>query len=154
MLSLCCCALAFSSCSKQGLLFAAVNKILIAGSSLVIDHRIQIYRLQYLWLEGFRSCALWALEHKLNIFGVQGLCGMWNLPRPGVELLSLHWRAVSYPPYHQGTPSSVLNTTVLSIKQCFLFFFFFNHKIYKGKEQSIVKISLVISSVYPSFLIL
>ena len=150
MLSLFCCTLAFSSCSKQGLLFAAVHKILTAGSSLVVGHRIQIHKLQYLWLEGFRSCGVWALEHKLNIFGVQGLRGMWNLPRPGVELLSLHWRAVSCPPYHQGTPSSVLNTTVLSIKQCF----FFNHKIYEGKEQSIVKISLVISSVDPSFLIL
>ena len=153
MLSLCCCALAFSSCSKQGqlwLLFAAVHKILIAVSSLVVDPRIHIHRLQYLWLEGFRSCDLWALEHKLNIFGVQGLHGMRNLPRPGVALLSLHWQEVSYPPYHQGTPSSVLNTTVLSIKQCF---FFLNHKIYEGKEQSIVKISFVISSVYPSFLI-
>ena len=122
MLSLCCCALAFSSCSKQGLLFAVVHKILTAGSSLVVGHRIQIHKLQYLWLEGFRSCGVWALEHQLNIFGVQGLCGMWNLPRPGVELLSLHWRVVSCPPYHQGTPSSVLNTTVLSIKQCFFFF--------------------------------
>ena len=121
MLSLCCCALAFSSCSKQGLLFAVVHKILIAVSSLV-DRRIHIHRLQYLWLEGFRSCGLWALEHKLDIFGVQGLHGMRNLPRPGVELLSLHGQVVSYPPYHQGTPSSVLNTTVLSIKQCFFFF--------------------------------
>ena len=76
-------------------------------------------------------------------------CGIF--PDQGLNSCLLHWQAVSYPLYHQGTHSSVINTTVLSIKRCF---FCFNDKINKGKEQSVVKISLVISSVYPSFLIL
>ena len=37
-LGLCCCAQAFSSCSKQGLLFVAVLGLLIAVASLVAEH--------------------------------------------------------------------------------------------------------------------
>lgn len=38
-LSLYCCARASSSSSEQGLLFAAVGGLLIAGASLVVEHR-------------------------------------------------------------------------------------------------------------------
>ena len=37
-LGLCCCAWAFSSCSKWELLFVAVHRLLIAVSSLVAEH--------------------------------------------------------------------------------------------------------------------
>ena len=37
-LGLCCCAQAFSGCSKQGLLFVAVRGLLIAVASLVAEH--------------------------------------------------------------------------------------------------------------------
>ena len=37
-LGLCCCARAFSSCGKQGLLFIAVRGLLIAAASLVAEH--------------------------------------------------------------------------------------------------------------------
>ena len=37
-LGLCCCAGAFSSCGKQGLLFVAVRRLLIAVVSLVVEH--------------------------------------------------------------------------------------------------------------------
>ena len=39
-LGLHCCVWAFSSCSKQGLLFVAVHRLLIAVSSLVVEHRL------------------------------------------------------------------------------------------------------------------
>ena len=39
-LGLCCCAQAFSSCSKRGLLYVAVRKFLIAVASLVAEHRL------------------------------------------------------------------------------------------------------------------
>ena len=39
-LGLCCCALAFSSCGEQGLLFVAVRGLLIAVSSLIAEHRL------------------------------------------------------------------------------------------------------------------
>ena len=37
-LGLCCCARAFSSCGKRGLLFVAVHGLLIAVASLVAEH--------------------------------------------------------------------------------------------------------------------
>ena len=37
-LGLCCCAWAFSSCCKQGLLSVAVHGLLITVASLVADH--------------------------------------------------------------------------------------------------------------------
>ena len=40
VLGLCCCAWAFSSCGKQGLLFVAVHGLLIAVASLVAEHRL------------------------------------------------------------------------------------------------------------------
>ena len=53
-LGLCCCTRAFSSCSKQGLLFIAVQ-------SLVVEHGLQACGLQQLWLVGSRAQAqqLW-----------------------------------------------------------------------------------------------
>ena len=38
----------FSSCSKQGLLFTDVHQLLIAGASLVAEHR--------LWADRLRGC--------------------------------------------------------------------------------------------------
>ena len=40
VLSLRCCARAFSSCGEQGLLFIAVRRLLIAVASLVVEHGI------------------------------------------------------------------------------------------------------------------
>ena len=39
-LGLCCCVWAFSSCSKQGLLFIAARRLLIAVASLIAEHRL------------------------------------------------------------------------------------------------------------------
>ena len=69
---------------------------------------------------GLCSCGSWVLEYMLNNCGAQAhlLCGMWNLPGPSISpLLSnvypLHWQAVSYPLYHQGSPcTSQFNLTV------------------------------------------
>ena len=38
VLGLCCCAWAFSSCVKQGLLFVAMHGLLIVVASLVVEH--------------------------------------------------------------------------------------------------------------------
>ena len=40
VLGLRCCARAFSSCGKRGLLFVAVRRLLIAVASLVGEHRL------------------------------------------------------------------------------------------------------------------
>ena len=70
MLGLRFCARAFSSCSKRGPLFIAVRGPLTVAASLVAEHRLQMCRLS--------SCGSQA----------QLLCGMWDLPRPGLEPVS------------------------------------------------------------------
>ena len=64
------CVRAFSSCGKRGPLFIAVRGPLTIAASLVVEHRLQTHRLS--------SCGSWA----------QLLCGMWDLPRPGLEPVS------------------------------------------------------------------
>ena len=59
------CARAFSSCGKRGPLFIAVR-----GPLAVVEHRLQTRRLS--------NCGSWA----------ELLCGMWDLPRPGLEPVS------------------------------------------------------------------
>lgn len=34
------------------------------------------------------------------------LHGLWDIPRPGIELVSLHWQADSQPLGHQRSPTS------------------------------------------------
>ena len=64
------CARAFSSCGKQGPLFIMVHGPLTIAASLVAEHRLQTHRLSNC---GSRS---------------QLLCGMWDLPRLGLEPVS------------------------------------------------------------------
>ena len=64
------CVRAFSSCGKRGPLFIAVRGPLTVAASLVAEHRLQTRRLS--------NCGSRA----------QPLCGMWDLPRPGLELVS------------------------------------------------------------------
>ena len=64
------CARAFSSCGRRGPLFIAVRGPLTVAASLVADHRLHTRRLS--------SCGSRA----------QLLCGMWDLPRPGLEPVS------------------------------------------------------------------
>ena len=70
MLGLRFCARAFSSCGKRGPLFITVHGPLTIVASLVAEHRLQTRRLS--------SCGSRA----------QLLCGMWDLPRPGLEPVS------------------------------------------------------------------
>ena len=70
VLSLRFCVRAFSSCGKWGPLFIAVRGPLTITVSLVAEHRLQTRRLS--------NCGSRA----------QLLCGMWDLPRPGLEPVS------------------------------------------------------------------
>ena len=63
-------ARAFSSCGKRGPLFIAMRGPLTVAASPVAEHRLQTHRLS--------SCGSRA----------QLLCGMWDLPRPGLEPMS------------------------------------------------------------------
>ena len=70
MLGLRFCTRAFSSCGKWGPLFIAVHGPLTIVASHVVEHRLQMRRLS--------SCGSRA----------QLLCGMWDLPRPGLKPVS------------------------------------------------------------------
>ena len=70
VLGLCFCARAFSSCGERGSLFIAVRGPLTIAASLVAEHRLQTRRLS--------NCGSRA----------QPLCGMWDLPRSGLEPVS------------------------------------------------------------------
>ena len=61
------CARAFSSCGKWGPLFITVRRPLTIAASPVAEHRLQTRKLS--------NCGSRA----------QLLCGMWDLPRPGLE---------------------------------------------------------------------
>ena len=65
------CSRAFSSCGKRGPLFIAVRGPLTIAASPVAQHTLQTRRLS--------SCGSRA----------QLLRGMWDLPRPGLEPVSL-----------------------------------------------------------------
>ena len=64
------CVRALSSCGKWGPLLIAVRRSLTVAASLVVEHRLQTRRLS--------NCGSRA----------QLLCGMWDLPRPGLEPMS------------------------------------------------------------------
>ena len=64
------CVRAFSSCGKRGPLFIMVRGSLTITASFVVEHRLQTRRLS--------NCGSRA----------QLLCGMWDLPRPGLEPVS------------------------------------------------------------------
>ena len=89
-LGLCCCAQAFSSCSKRGLLFDAVCGLLIAVASLCCRARALGAWASVAVASGLSSCGSRALERRLSSCGsrAQLLRSMWDLPRPGLEPVS------------------------------------------------------------------
>ena len=87
------CARAFPSCGKWGPLFITVHGPLTIAASLVAEHRLQTRRLS--------NCGPRA----------QLLRGMWDLPRPGLEPVSLAWAGRSSTTAPPGKPqiSVILN---------------------------------------------
>ena len=70
---------ALSSCGEWGLLFVAVCGLLIAVVSLVLEHRFKGVWASAGVVHEHRSCGAWAyLPH-----------GMWDLPGPGIQPVSL-----------------------------------------------------------------
>ena len=80
----------FSSCSQQGLRFLVVGGLLIAGASLVAEHRLSGTQASVAAARGLRSWNSQALELPglaPQLLGRLGclLCCMWDLPGPGIE---------------------------------------------------------------------
>ena len=91
-------AQAFSSCSKQGLIWLWVAGFSLCGFSCC--------GAQALGCLGFGICATWALEHKLNRCGTQAsLFLAWGIfLDQGSNPCLLRWQADSLPLSHQGRP--------------------------------------------------
>ena len=86
---LCCCAQAFSSCSKQGLRFVVLRGLLIVVASCC-GARALGTRASVVVARRLSSCGLRALECRLSSCGARAqlLRSMWDLPRPGLEPVS------------------------------------------------------------------
>ena len=65
VLGLHCCAQAFSSCGKQGLLFVALHGLLIAVAFFVVEHGLLGARASVVVAHGLSSCGSRALECRL-----------------------------------------------------------------------------------------
>ena len=77
-----CCMRASPSCGEQGLLSSCGVQVSRYGAS-VVEHALQALRLS--------GCSTWALEcGGFSSCGtqVQLPCGIWYLPRPGIETMS------------------------------------------------------------------
>ena len=125
-LSLCSCVWAFSSCGEWGLLFIAVRRLPIAVASLVADCTLHRCELQLLLHAGSVVVA-----HMLS-------CSM----ACGIIPCSLHWQALSYPLYHQGSPIQFFFffflTLIVSLK------FNMQHYLLKLKSENVSHGSLAL----------
>ena len=85
-LGLRCCARAFSSCGER----VAVYMLLTAVASLALEHRLSGTQAPVAVAQGLSSCSLWASQLGLSSCGARAQLshGMWDLTRPGIELVS------------------------------------------------------------------
>ena len=103
------CARAFSSCGKRGPLFIAVRGPLTITASLVAERRLQTRRLS--------NCGSRA----------QLLCGMWDLPRPGLKPVSpaLAGRFSTTAPPGKPQGAGLLTNTYSAYTGTIMWFLFF-----------------------------
>ena len=90
----------FSSYGEQRLLSSSVLWLLIVVASLVAEHGLVVEA------HGLISCSSWTLEQGLPSCGAQAYLplGMWNLPRPRIELVSPTLQARLLTTGPQGKP--------------------------------------------------
>ena len=68
-----------------------MHGLLIAVASLVKGHGLLGAWASVTAACGLSSCGSWALEYRLSSWGAWAwlLCGLWDLPRSGIEPMSL-----------------------------------------------------------------
>ena len=81
----------FLKLRRAGASPVAVCGLLVAVVSLVAEHSLWEPRASAVVACGLSSCISWALDLRLNSCGtrVELLCGVWDLPGPGIEPMSL-----------------------------------------------------------------
>ena len=89
-LGLRCCVRASSSCGERGLFVVVVCGLLIAVASLVVEHRLQVCRLQQLWHTGSGAvaCRLQSAGSVVVVHGLSCSTACRILPGPGLKPLS------------------------------------------------------------------
>ena len=88
-LGLRCCTRASSSWGERGLLFIAVHGLLTAVASRCGAQALGA-QASVVVARGLSSCGVQAVERRLSSCGARAqlLCGMWDLPGPGLEPVS------------------------------------------------------------------
>ena len=89
-LGLRCCVQAFSSCGERGLLLVAVRGAPHCGGFSCCGARALGARASVVEARGLSRCGSQAVECRLSSCGARAslLCGMWDLPGPGLEPVS------------------------------------------------------------------
>ena len=109
MLGLHCCASSSLVAASGDYSLVKAPRFLVAVASLVADHRLEVHRLQYVWLIGSVVVVsrLWSTDstvvHRLSC---SAACGIFS--NQGSNLCLLHWQADSLPLSHQGSPYQTL----------------------------------------------
>ena len=98
-LNLHCCMPVLSSCSEQGLLFVAVQRLLITVASLAVEPRLQA-----VWASAAVGPRLWSTGSVAVTHGASLLYSRWDLPGPGIEATFPALAGGSHPLHHWGSP--------------------------------------------------
>ena len=85
-------------------------------------HGLQGARASAVSVFRFNRCSSRGLEHRLNSCGPQAqlLCNMWDVPRPGIELVSLALAGGLLTSEPSGKPSKHFLPTILRVTSLFL----------------------------------
>ena len=89
-----------------------------AGSSLVVEHRLQGIQTSAVVARGLSSCGSQALEHRLNSCGTWAslLCGTWALPGSGIQPVSPSLTdSLPLSHHHQGRPYCFLQSSIFHL---------------------------------------
>ena len=107
VLSVHCCTGFSLVAAGRGSSLGAVCGLLVAVASLV-EHGLQGLWAPVLVAQGLCSCGSGALEHRLSNCGAWAslFCSMWDLPRPGVEPMSLALASKFFSTEPPGKPNN------------------------------------------------
>ena len=109
VLGLCCCASFSLVALSQGYTLAVVLRPVFAVVSCVAEQRLQGAWASGVRAHGLSGCSSQTLEHRFKSCGARAysFCGMWDLPRPGIEPVSYRLKD-ALPMSTEGSPNTTL----------------------------------------------
>ena len=113
----------FTSCGELGLLFMVVHGLLIAVSSLAVEHGLEGPQASLVATRRLNNCSSWALEHVRSVVVAHRpscsiACGIFQAQ--GLNLCLLHWQVDFVPLRHQRRRSAFLFNITSSVLCAFL----------------------------------